>query len=435
MGADWEVIEEKKHSDWGASQAHKRINCLGSLRMERNFANETSEYAAEGTKAHALCETMVKAAIMDDWKKFGTRRAIERAYFFNRHVADVVSATDMMDAAEEYVTYINRVRTEHEGCKILMFEIEHGFDISFLRPDLYGTCDAVLIIEWIDNETGEINVELHIFDFKYGAGVVVGALRNDQLAYYSLGAWYDLNLLYDFTRVTFHIVQPRVKNFDSWSTTPAWLTGEFQERLLTAYDASQAADAPLTPGAWCAESFCRARGGCSALIKGAIAMSGERVTVKHVWESDALAMDMITAVRAWCKAREEEIKQKILTGKPTDATAYFKVVQGRSSRNWDDQAALAEKYPYKEFPIFWHEPAFKSVAQVEKAIKDDDILGAHDFDEEFKKHVVKTPGSPTITRIEDSRVAIDKTDQARNEFMLEDTRTKEDDDPVAALLA
>ena len=149
-------------------------------------------------------------------------------------------------------------------------------------------------------------------------------------------------------------------------------------------------------------------------------MSGNPVLVRHVWESDALALDMITAVRAWCKAREDQIKQKILNGEKTDAALYFKVVNGRSSRTWKDPAKMAEEYPAVLYPEFWHEPEFKSVAQVQEANKQlKEILWDEDF---TRKHVEVTPGAPTIARIEDPRTAIDKISQAKNEFMLEDQR-------------
>lgn len=432
--ADWEVVEEKPHSQWGASQAYKRMNCLGSLHMEARFPNEQSEYAAEGTKAHAVAETMVKAAVMDNWKPNGTKRAVERAYFFNRHVNDVKSATEMMDAADDYVTYIKGILQEHQDAKILLFEIEHAFDMSSLRPDLYGTCDCIVIIEWIDGDTGEVVVELHVVDFKYGQGVIVGAKENAQLAYYALGAYRDLWLLHDISRVVLHIVQPRVKNFDSWGAPIKWLVEDFQEYLCARYDLSQDEKAERTPGNWCHESFCRARGFCPDVVKAAIKVADNQALVRHVWESDALAMEMIGVVRAWAKGREDEIKRKILNHEKTDASMYFKVVNGRSSREWDDAAKLAAAYPADRFPAFWHEPEFKSVAQVEKAIKADEFGLLPEWDS-FESHVVKTPGMPTITRLEDSRAAIDKVDQAKNEFLLEDQSTNQtEEDPLKSLL-
>lgn len=432
---DWEVCEDKPHSTWGASQAYKRMNCLGSLHMESRFPNETSAYAAEGTKAHGLAETMVKAAIMDKWKLNGTKRAVERSYFFNRHVAEIIPATEMMEAAEEYVTYIRGILQEHPDAKILLLEVEHAFDMSSLRPDLYGTCDCIIILEWVDGETGETVVELHVIDFKYGQGVVVGAKENAQLAYYALGAYRDLWLLHDISRVVLHIVQPRVKNFDSWGTTVTWLTEDFQDYLCARYDLSQDENAPRTPGNWCRDSFCRARGFCPDVVKAAIKVADNSVLVRHVWESDALAMEMIGVVRAWATAREAEIKRKILNHEKTDATAYFKVVNGRSTRDWDDIAKLARKYPVSQFSDFWHLPEFKSVAQIEKIVKADEFGLLPEWDQ-FEKHVVKTPGAPTIARLEDSRTAIDKTDQARNEFLLEDqtNQVKMEEDPLQSLL-
>ena len=45
------------HHEWGSSQLTKRMRCLGSQNAERGRPDEPSEYADEGSVAHALAET------------------------------------------------------------------------------------------------------------------------------------------------------------------------------------------------------------------------------------------------------------------------------------------------------------------------------------------------------------------------------------------
>ena len=44
------------HAILSASGAHRWLNCTPSARIEQKFKDETSVYAEEGTKAHAVAE-------------------------------------------------------------------------------------------------------------------------------------------------------------------------------------------------------------------------------------------------------------------------------------------------------------------------------------------------------------------------------------------
>lgn len=45
-----------KHALLSASSAHRWLECTAAPRFEEQFPDGTSEYAEEGTLAHAICE-------------------------------------------------------------------------------------------------------------------------------------------------------------------------------------------------------------------------------------------------------------------------------------------------------------------------------------------------------------------------------------------
>ena len=48
------------HAVLSASGSKKWLTCTPSARLEETFPNETSDFAAEGTKAHDLMEIVAK---------------------------------------------------------------------------------------------------------------------------------------------------------------------------------------------------------------------------------------------------------------------------------------------------------------------------------------------------------------------------------------
>lgn len=59
----------EKHAAITASGSHRWIHCPPSARLEAQFPDNSSEAAAEGTKAHDLAERKLKA-----WMKSGRRQ-------------------------------------------------------------------------------------------------------------------------------------------------------------------------------------------------------------------------------------------------------------------------------------------------------------------------------------------------------------------------
>lgn len=60
-----------EHALLSASSAHRWIYCSPSARLEENFENTTSVFAAEGTFMHELGELKIRSYIKVRTKYFG----------------------------------------------------------------------------------------------------------------------------------------------------------------------------------------------------------------------------------------------------------------------------------------------------------------------------------------------------------------------------
>ena len=52
-----------RHALLSASSSHRWINCPPSARLCESYEDKSSDYAAEGTDAHSLCEYKLKQAL------------------------------------------------------------------------------------------------------------------------------------------------------------------------------------------------------------------------------------------------------------------------------------------------------------------------------------------------------------------------------------
>ena len=168
-----------RHALLGPSSSHRWLACPPSARLEETFPDVTSEYAEEGTQAHALCEALL------------TKRVI------------FCDDEEMLGYAEAYCDFVeeelNAAKAKTPDAKLL---VEQELDFGEYVPEGFGTSDAVIVSD---------NV-LEVIDFKYGKGVPVSAIGNPQLRLYALGAYLSLSPIYDFDTVKMAIFQPRINN-------------------------------------------------------------------------------------------------------------------------------------------------------------------------------------------------------------------------------
>ena len=245
--------DRELHSEIGASCANRWLHCPGSVRLLRGLPpRPDTEYTILGTAAHALAETCLKE---------GSDPADHIGEFIEVKGREVPVTEDMAEAVSVYVDKVASDRAEFGG-ELL---VEQSFDLSWLRPGLFGRNDACLLPA---NWGGVIRV----YDYKNGAQPVEEE-ENPQLMYYALGAVAGMDNLWP-EAVECTIVQPNCP-WESRAVRTWRIDGESLRRwavevLAPGADAAMAPDAPCVCGPWCAT--CDASGVCKARADEAVAL-------------------------------------------------------------------------------------------------------------------------------------------------------------------
>lgn len=225
------------HSIFGPSSAHRWMRCARSLIAGHLAGDRPSYYAAEGSIAHWLAEGWLTEGIGFVYQHLGS---IQVKDGFEIEVTE-----EMISYVEEYVTAVSAMPGQHY--------VEVKVDLSKYTPvPSFGTSDHISA-EW-----GKLRVK----DLKYGK-VWVDAEDNEQGLAYALGAFEELDWLYNFQEIEIQIIQPRRENYSTWTITREQLI-EFGERYREAAHKAWDVDAPYNPDPIACE-YCPARTSCPAL--------------------------------------------------------------------------------------------------------------------------------------------------------------------------
>lgn len=87
-----------KHAVLSASSSERWLNCPPSVRLCENYEDKGSDYAAEGTDAHTLCEFRLKQAL-----GMPTEDPIENLSWYNE---------EMEECASGYAAYVLELLAE-----------------------------------------------------------------------------------------------------------------------------------------------------------------------------------------------------------------------------------------------------------------------------------------------------------------------------------
>ena len=124
----------KGHAILSASSADRWLHCPPSARLCETYEDRGSDYAAEGTDAHALCEYKLRKALglpADD--------PTENLTWFNE---------EMNDCATGYAAYVlEQVEAAKQVCTDPVVLIEQRVDFSRWEEGVFGTADAMIIAD------------------------------------------------------------------------------------------------------------------------------------------------------------------------------------------------------------------------------------------------------------------------------------------------
>ena len=340
-------IDATDHARCSASSAERWMHCAGSVGLAGQSPQTTSFAAAQGTLAHAIAARCLSPAYdMAPVAWLGYKALIEGH--------EIECDAEMVDGVQLYIDTINDLKLDRSWVEMSLADA-----LQKWHGDLGGTADYVTY--------SPQKKLLRVVDFKYGAGVFVDADDNKQLKVYALGAMLTVNVPVDFVEV--YIVQPRYEDAEPVRKEgfPAYDLMEFAGDIAEAAEATRQPNAPLTPGSWCAKTFCPNARTCPALEGMQHALMKQEFSTIVPADPKALGqlLTAVPLVKERIKAIEEFAYMQATAG---TAIPGFKLVEKRGRRQWTDEPAVM-KWAKDRAIEPYEEPELKSPAQLEKGLK------------------------------------------------------------------
>ena len=347
------------------SSAERWINCPPSALLNAQVKDETSEYALEGTCAHALAEYKVKTAL-----ETATADPRENLSFYNE---------EMETYTDGYSQFVEK---KAKGADLVA--VETRLDLTDYIPGGFGTADCVII-------KGDT---LTVIDLKYG-GVIVESVKNSQLCCYALGALSAYGYIYDIKTVELIIYQPRREHISEWSISTDDLLAWGRDVLKPRAELASKGEGDFSPS----ESTCRwckVKDTCRARAEFYLELAREEFK-PPAQLSEAEIAEVLTKVDglvSWASDVKEFATNQAMSG--THYTG-FKLVEGRSVRKYTDEEEVAEAVEKAGYDPY--ERKVKGITAMKK------LLGKR-FDEIIGNYVNKPSGKPVLVPEGDKRQEI-----------------------------
>lgn len=383
--------KERAHALLSASGASRWMTCTPSARLEENFEEKESVYAAEGTLAHEIAELKLRKHFTEPMAKSTFTRRLNK---FKKHE---LYQDEMLRHTDTYLEYLQELALSMDSAPYVA--VEKRLDFSKVVPEGFGTVDCLMV----GGDT------LYITDFKYGKGVPVSAENNPQMKLYALGAYFEYSFLYPIKNVHLAIIQPRLDSISEWTLSADSLlewAKEVEERAKLAWEGK----GDFVPGEHC--KFCKAKAQCRARSEQYTALADFEAKKPELLTDEEVGtiLEKAVGIESWVKSLKDYALSVALRGGNIPG---WKAVEGRGSRNFTDldkafehlqSNNIEEAMLYERVPL--------SVAKLEKA------LGKKDFREllEEQGFVVKQPGKPTLAPSTDKRKAISNAVDPAEDF-------------------
>jgi hypothetical protein len=372
---------DRAHAKLSASGSKKWLTCTPSAHLEEQFPDEDGDFSREGTFAHAVFAQDLNTWLGRPVDPLPT----DLLHFDSQDLRDHVAA-----AVKRAKAAIEEARST---CGDAVIYVEQKLDFSPWVPEGFGTGDLVIITDDL----------AWILDLKFGKGVLVDAVGNSQMRLYGLGAYNELNMLYNIQRVRSTVLQPRLDNWGSEELTVEELLQWAEDVVVPKAKMAWDGEGELVAGEHCSSAFCRARFTCparnaqaNALIESSFALLPPDMLnpqqMSQVLSRADEVIGWLSDVKTWCLAHAEK-------GNPVPG---FKLVEGRSNRRYRDPDAVATAVTAAGIDeALIYERSIIGLTAMEK------LLGKKKFADILGNHIEKPRGKPTLVPVTDKRPVYD----------------------------
>jgi len=371
-----------KHSLLSASSSNKWINCPPSARLCESYEDKGSDYAAQGTDAHSLCEYKFKVAL-----GISTKDPTPHLPYYDE---------EMKECAEGYAGYIlELIETAKQKCGDPVVLIEQRLDYSKYVEGGFGTGDCLIIADGT----------LHVVDYKHGQGLLVEAEGNTQMQLYALGSLEIFDCIYDIDTVSMTIYQPRRDNISTYTVSKESLYQWANEVLKPTAKLAYAGEGEYSSGEWC--QFCKAKHDCRERAESNMELAKYDFKLPPLLTDDEVEdiLEKIDGLISWASDIKDYALTAAISGKQWN---NWKLVEGRANRRYTDEAAVAEAVRAHGFDPYEHKVLGITAMTA--------LIGKKRFEEILQSYIEKPQGRPTLVPESDKRPAMNTAKQDFNEI-------------------
>ena len=361
------------HALLSASSSHRWLNCPPSARLCEGYDDKGSNFAAEGSDAHSLCEYKLRKALGMEAKD-----PTEDLSWYD---------AEMEESASGYAAFVMELVAEaKKTCSDPVVLIEQRLDYSKYVQSGFGTGDCVLIADGT----------LHIVDFKYGRGVLVEAEDNPQMKLYALGALEIFDCLYDIDTVSMTIYQPRRANVSTFTLTRQELLDWAETVLVPTAELAYAGDGEYHCGEWC--QFCKAKADCRERARANMELARYEFRQPPLLTDEEVEeiLGKLDSLMDWASDIKDYALQAAISGKHWSG---YKLVEGRANRRYTDENAVVAAVKAAGYDPF-DEPKLLGVTAMTT------LLGRKQFNDILGGLITKPQGKPTLVPESDKRPAM-----------------------------
>lgn len=360
------------HAVLSASSSYRWLACPPSSLECAKLPDVQSEFARQGTEAHALCEYKVKKALGQKEKD-----PTKTLTYFDEEMAECT------DAYAQFV--LESLAAAKTFCKDPLVLVEQRLDFSRWVPEGFGTGDCLIVAD----DT------LTVIDYKHGLGVLVDAEKNPQMMCYALGALDLFDGIYDIQKVSMTIFQPRRENVSTYTMSKEELLQWAETVLKPTADLAAKGEGEYKAGDHC--RFCKIRATCRKRAEYNLELAKYDFAMPSTLEDPEMEAILAKAdeLVSWVGDVKDYALQQALSGK---TWAGWKVVEGRSNRRYVNEEAVAAKVEEAGYS-----PYEKKLLGITALTK---LLGKRRFDELLTDLIEKPQGKPVLVPETDKRPAM-----------------------------